>query len=269
VVAIGRLRSDREARVRALESYEHAADLPLLILALGIVPLLVLPLAFDLPPAMDNSFYALDWMIWAAFAFDLTVRTYLTQSRSRYLVSHWYDVGIVVLSGPFLFSQLRPLRILRSARVLRLLRLARAAVFSVRFFATVRTLARRNGLAYVLGGALVLIIIAASLVFAFERTEGGPIDDFGTAMWWAVVTVTTVGYGDTFPVTPEGRGVAVFLMILGISLFGFLTANIAAFLVEQSEGTSRATLDDVMSKLDSLEADVRRLRQELRPDEPR
>jgi voltage-gated potassium channel len=99
------------------------------------------------------------------------------------------------------------------------------------------------------------------LVYAFERNaDEGSIHDFGTALWWGVTTITTVGYGDTFPVTNEGRAIAVFLMILGISLFGFLTANIAAFMVSQNETVS---LDDLDRKLDRLEQQIQRLAQEM------
>ena len=259
--AINRLRRDKEARVKALEVYERITELPLLILALAIVPLIVVPFAFDLNSTIDDAFLATDWLIWAIFAIDLTVRTYLSEHRRQYLISHWYDVLIVVI--PFL----RPLRILRSARALRLLRLTRAVSFSVRFLIVARTLGQRHGLAYVMVVGIFLLFAAAILVFVFERNQGGPIDDFSTALWWAVVTITTVGYGDAFPVTNEGRGIAIFLMVVGISLFGFLTASIAAFLVEQDQA-SKTTLDDVMSKLESLEHEVHALRQEVTNDGP-
>jgi voltage-gated potassium channel len=81
-------------------------------------------------------------------------------------------------------------------------------------------------------------------------------------MWWAVTTITTVGYGDTFPVTPAGRGVAAFLMVSGIALFGVLTANLAAFLLERAPGTRADTdnerstddrLDEILVRLTALE----------------
>jgi voltage-gated potassium channel len=97
-------------------------------------------------------------------------------------------------------------------------------------------------------------------VFAFEHDANGSIDSFGTATWWAFVTITSVGYGDTVPVTAEGRIVAVFLMILGISLFGFITANIAAYMVEHQ---GRTSLDDVMTKLEGVERELTELRKEL------
>jgi voltage-gated potassium channel len=72
------------------------------------------------------------------------------------------------------------------------------------------------------------------------------------------VVVTTVGYGDKFPVTTEGRAVAVVLMVIGIALFSLFTANLAAFLVEPSK--EGATLDDVMAKLEKLEEQIEELK---------
>lgn len=79
--------------------------------------------------------------------------------------------------------------------------------------------------------------------------EGGDatIESFGDASWWAVSTVTTVGYGDMFPVTPAGRAIAAFLMVTGIALFGVLTANLATFLLERAPDAPGG--DDVGPKL--------------------
>lgn len=244
---------DKQKRSAALDQYERVTELPLLVLALAIIPLLLLPLAFDLTQSIDDAFLATDWIIWGTFAVDLSIRTYLAERRRAYLAAHWFDVVIVAV--PFL----RPLRILRSARALRLLRLTRLTAFAARIFHTLRDIGQRRGMAYVLVLAVFVVFVASSLVFALERTSGGPIDDYGTALWWGVSTITTVGYGDAIPVTPEGRGVAVVLMIVGISLFGFLTASIAAFMVEQG---SKTTLDDVMAKLDTIQTQLDELKEE-------
>ncbi len=254
---MSKLEDKTGSRAKAFERYDQLTDLPLLLLAVAILPLLVVPLLLDFSPAIDRAFLATDWIIWAAFAVDLGIRVYLTDKRREYLIRHWYDVVIVAV--PFL----RPLRIFRSARALRLLRLSRLTGFAARIIETIRDLGRRHGLAYVLVLAIFVLLVASSLMFAFERESGGPIDSFGAALWWGATTITTVGYGDAFPITPEGRGIAVVLMIVGISLFGFLTANIAAFLVEQGQESSVTTLDNVMAKLDSLETELRTLRQEM------
>ena len=99
-------------------------------------------------------------------------------------------------------------------------------------------------------------------MYLLERDSGGAIDDYGTALWWAMSTVTTVGYGDTVPISAEGKGIAVFLMLVGISFFGWITANIAAFLVEFGGKEGRTvTTADLMEKLEALESDIRLLRE--------
>jgi voltage-gated potassium channel len=105
--------------------------------------------------------------------------------------------------------------------------------------------------------------LAAALADYFERGAGGSIKDFPTALWWAVTTITTVGYGDTYPVTAEGRGVGVLLMLVGITVFGLLTANVAAFFVGANQAEEPVTLRDLMAKLDAMQAQIEELRSQL------
>jgi len=247
---------DTEWRKRALEAFGRATELPMLALSLAIIPLLVVPWVADLPKTLDTTFVVLDWSIWAAFALELAVKTYLVERRRDYLVRHWFDVVIVAV--PFL----RPLRVVRSARALRLLRLTRLGAFAVRGGVTLRTLMGRHGLQYSLLIGLVLFLASAGAVTWLERDGGGPIGDFGTALWWAVSTVTTVGYGDAYPVTPEAKGVAVLLMLVGIVLFSVVTANVAALLVETDREAQDVTMADLMTELRHLREEVAALRAE-------
>src|SRR4030067_2360115 len=105
----------------------------------------------------------------------------------------------------------------------------------------------------------------AGAMYLLERDSGGSIHDYGTALWWAMSTVTTVGYGDTLPSSAEGKGIAVFLMLVGISFFGWITANIAAFLVEFGGKEGRTvTTADLMEKLEALDSEIRLLRESPR-----
>ena len=251
---------DKERRSQLLERFEQATELPLLVLAAAMIPLLVVPIAINLSDTADTALLSADWIIWAVFALELSVRTYLADRRINYLKTHWYDVLIVAL--PFL----RPLRIVRSARALRLLRLGRTFSFFARATSDARRLLRRHGLQYVLLLGLVAILASAGAMYLLERGSGGAINDYGTALWWAMSTVTTVGYGDTVPTSAEGKGVAVFLMLVGISFFGWITANIAAFLVELGGAEGRAvTTADLMEKLEALESEMRLLRESRTP----
>lgn len=255
---------DAERRARAYEAFDRATELPLLVLSVLFIPLIVLPLVAPLPDAVELVFARVEWVIWAAFALELVVKTYLARERGRYLLTHWFDVLIVAL------PLLRPLRVARSARALRLLSSLRLIGVAARITIAVRAILSRHGLQYALLLSGMLFVGSAAAVTVFERDAGGSIKDFGTALWWAAVTVTTVGYGDTYPVTPAGRGVGVLVMLVGISLFSLLTANIAAFFVESQERRAgSATLEDVMAQLRRLEAQIAELQQAAaRPQSP-
>ena len=236
-------------RQAALERFERAVELPLFILALVMVPLLVVPLLTDLSPGVESAFIAADWFIWAAFAFEYVTRLTLTTERWRFVRREWPDLLILVL--PFL----RPLRVVRSARALKLLRLGRLVGVLGEVSQEGRRLLVRHRLHYAVLVTGVVVLGAAVLTLAVEEGGEGSIDSFGDALWWAVTTVTTVGYGDTYPVTAAGRGIAAFLMVAGITLFGVLTANIAAFFIEQEQQGDPVSerLDEVLRRLDQLE----------------
>jgi voltage-gated potassium channel len=215
-----------------------------------MIPLIVLPLVVDLPPATEGAFLAVDYLIWAIFAAEYATKLYLAPNRRRFVAHHVPDLIIVLV------PMLRPLRVLRSARLLRLLRLARLAAFAAKGIREARGILRHRGLNWVLLIVLVLNLTAAAAVLEFER--GNPaanIDSYPDALWWAVTTITTVGYGDRFPMSPAGRGVAVALMIAGIAMFGVITATIAAYFVEQkAEEDLAGRLDQVVQRLDRIEA---------------
>ena len=119
--------------------------------------------------------------------------------------------------------------------------------------------------------ALGLVIIGALLVMLFERNASGSnIHNYRDAIWWAVVTVTTVGYGDRFPVTEGGRAVAVILMFIGIGLIGTLTATVASFFVQEHTDANKAQLqaahEDLGVQLTDIDARLARIEAALSAD---
>ena len=243
-----------DRRQRALERFEAATELPLLVLAVAMVPLLVVPLLIGLPDRVDSSLSAVDWFIWAVFAFEYVVRLVLTTQRWRYVRREWPNLLIVVL--PFL----RPLRVVRSARALRILRLSRLVAVTSEIGQEAKRFLVRHKLHHALLFTMVVVVGAAAVVVILEEGHGGTINSFGDALWWAITTVTTVGYGDMSPVTPAGRGVAAALMVAGIALFGLLTANLAAFMLDtddepapDAQAPTDDRLDEILRQLSELQ----------------
>ena len=237
-----------ERRAAWLARLEAMTERPLTILALLLIPILLAPYLFDLSEGTEDALLAIDYIIWGVFAADLAAKVAIAPDRWRYLVAHWLDVVLVVL------PLLRPLRVIRSMRAVRILRASRAATAAARFLVGVRRMPARRGVRYVVVTALVVVVAAGSLVTVFEQDQpDASIQSLPDGLWWAVTTVTTVGYGDTYPRTAAGRGVGVALMLMGIGLFGALTASLAAILMESGENEIAAQLREVNERLRRLE----------------
>jgi len=244
---------------RGIESYDRSVRFsqgPMTVLAFLMVPVLLIPLIRQVHGAVAVSFDAADYVIWALFAADYGVRLGLAPDRPVFARTHLFDLAVVAL--PFLrpLRALRALRGLGELRALRVLQTSRLAAFVGTGIGHARAIIQRRGLHYVVGLVVVIMFAAAGLEVAFEaHAKGSNIHTYGDALWWAVVTVTSVGYGDKYPVTASGRAVAVVLMITGIALFGVVTASIASYFVEQDQDHRvEARMDEILAVLQRLEA---------------
>jgi voltage-gated potassium channel len=231
------------------EVWERRAERPMLALALLFLVVLVVPLVIDLPPAGRTAFTAADVAIWSVFAIDYGARLYLASARWRFVRSNLLD--LLVLIVPFL----RPLR------ALRLLRLARIGVVAGVAQSRAQRSLHATVAVYVTTSAAGLLVLAAAAMYDVERRAvDGNIRTFPDALWWAITTVTTVGYGDRYPTTGAGRLVGGALMLVGIALLGVITASIAAWFVDRlrdvevAETTTEATLGEVLAELRAVHA---------------
>ena len=189
--------------------------------------------------------------MWGAFGFELLVKTYLAPDRRRYLVTHWMDVICVLV--PFL----RPLLLLR------------VVVVGIRFWTEARTVLRERTYSFIGTASLLAVGAAAGLVsrvrarrrrtdpVVLGRAVVGGRDDHHGRLWRHV------------PEDPAGRGVAVCLMLIGISLFGVLTARVAAFFVESERRPepSPERLDEVLRRLERIESALAQRREGPTPPE--
>jgi voltage-gated potassium channel len=228
------------------DRFSAAVDAPMMILALAMVPLLVAPLIWHLSGNAAAGVEAADWFIWALFVIEYGTKVYLVPDRMRFVKTHVLD--LLVIAVPLL----RPLRLLRATRTVRLLRLVRVVPVLGRGLRDARSILGRSGLRFtVLFAVLIVFAAAGAETFLEANAKTGNIHGFADSLWWAVTTITTVGYGDKFPVTGIGRGIAVVLMLTGIAVFGAVTASIAAFFVETQRPDG---LEEISDRLTRIEA---------------
>jgi voltage-gated potassium channel len=220
--------------------WRKATDAPLLILAVGSLPLLLLELARSELPRSDRLFLdVVNVVVLIAFAVDYLVELVLARPRSKFVRGEWTSLLIVVAQALALVPALTSfgvLRILRAGRVWRTV----AVVFRVVAVAGAaaregRSILRQHAASFALGLAgMTWLTSAVAFTLVEDVGEDGRLHSFFDGIWWASTTITTVGYGDVFPVTTAGRLIGMVTMGVGISAFAVVTAKVAEFLVRAS-----------------------------------
>ena len=248
---IGLLRRNQQA----LDRFTAVVELPMLVITALWIPVLVVPLIWPVHGSVAETIAIVDYTVWALFALEYLIKLYLAPNRWKFVGTHLLDLFIVAV--PFL----RPIRLAHITQ------LGRVGILVQRGGVRVKSVATHQGLHFVLPAIGVIILASAGVVTVAERSaHGSSIQNLGDGLWWAIVTVATVGYGDISPVTPIGRGVAVLLMLAGIGLIGVLTATVASYFVGEAAGKveaereqlrndlaeARAQRDHLAAKLDQL-----------------
>lgn len=226
------------------------------VLAALVIPAMMLEVGGD--PALSAWGRALNWGIWLAFCAEFVIRLWLAPSAAGLMRRAWFDLALIVLTPPVATEALQGARTLR---LLRLLRLLRTGALLIMVMKRLRRALARRGFHYVAVVGLGTVLLGAVAIFALEAGANPNIRSLDDALWWAVVTTTTVGYGDISPTTGEGRIVAVLLMLVGIGVIGAFTATVASFLVEHHSAPAESTeqrLARIEAQLAELLARTRR-----------
>jgi len=198
-----------------IERTQGPLDLLAVIFLIDVILIWSFP---DGPPAFVSTLNVIAWIVWACFAADYIARLRLSIGKARFVGTHKLDLLMVLLP------------MLRLLRIFLVLRRSLASVSTEK-----------------IAGSIVSVVVAAVFVSAFlmwrveYNAPGATITTFRYALWWAVVTTTTVGYGDYTPVTPPGRVIATTVMIVGIGLIGTVSATVAAWFVTRHSEPSTET----------------------------
>jgi voltage-gated potassium channel len=234
-----------------VDSIERATKYPMALLGIAWLVIAIVVVGAKVNGSASIWLVGTLFALWAILLAEYGIRLVLTPDRRGYLTRRWVEpatVAIPPLQGWHLVGIEKTGLLVREAEL------------------RVEAVLRHHSLFRVLVAAAATLFLGAWLVLLFEENaKGSTIHDYPDALWWAIVTVTTVGYGDRYPVTEGGRAVAVILMLLGIGLIGVLTATIASVFVKEHTDASKeefrkghADLGQQLSEIIQRLADVER-----------
>jgi len=226
-----------------------AVEWSLFFLALLLVPLILIQVSSSDPETLAAVEIA-NALIWVAFAADLIYLARQAASVRMFVREHWLEIAIVLLSPPFILpAEVASLRLLRVLRLVRLL----AVVGRLRK-GTGRALGRQ-GLAYIGVLAALFVFVGGVSIHELEPDRAPTVWE---GIWWAIVTLTTVGYGDISPATFEGRVLAAFLMVSGLAVVGALAGSIGALFLGGDGGPTETD-----RRLEAMRLELREIRDVL------
>jgi len=229
-----------------LEQWESRSEWVLAGVAVAFLVVYSIQVLANPVREVHTLFNSVMTLLYLAFVVDYAVRLTLAPQRRRWFFRHLLDLAIVAL--PFL----RPLRLLRLLVLIKVMQRAGGDAI-------------RGRVAFYAAGSAALFVYVASLAM-LQTERSAPestITSFGDALWWSVTTVTTVGYGDTYPVTVTGRVIAALLMIGGISLIGVITATVASWIVDRVSEEDSANRAATASQMEDLRYEIRQLSVQL------
>lgn len=202
------------------------------MLALVIISLFF---AFSTNP----SYILFDRIIWGIFVIDYVTRLVLSDKKWNYIKTHPFELIAII---PFD-------SIFRAARFVRIFRIIRLFGIGARYTKPVYDVLKTNGLDKLLMVTVILLFLVPIPIIMVEPN----INTFTDALWWAVVTTTTVGYGDISPSTPIGRILAVLLMIIGIGIIGTFTSAISSYFTSRKEPSHNQKVLNVIQGIEDIE----------------
>ncbi|NPE29051.1 potassium channel family protein [Methanococcoides sp. SA1] len=238
---------------------ENKLEVPIIIVAFFVLPLVLIELeVIQTNPQIVQIARLLDDTIWFIFLAEFMLLLGLHSNRRAYTKNNWFMLLLLVLTPPVIVPEgYSSLRSLRSLRIFRALRSFRIIIAIRRGLRPVFQLFEKNSMHYVTFYSIGLIIFSGIL---FSKVEYMGIDD---GIWWALTTVTTVGYGDLYPETPIGRFLAFFVMMIGIGFVSILTANITAYFVENDTEDENEMILELVHKIDELSNKIDKLENKL------
>lgn len=203
-------------------------NLFIIFLSIYVLIALLVDTFFKLPPEVSRILYITDNIICFVFLLDFGTRFYKADNKLKFMRWGWIDL---ISSIPTL-EFMRAGRMLRLVRLLRILRAFRSIQHLINHIFKRKTQGALTTATFI---AVLMVLFSSIAILQFEDHPNSNIKTAEDAIWWSYVTITTVGYGDKYPITTEGRIIAALLMTVGVGLFGTFTAYLASWFVDETE----------------------------------
>ncbi len=218
-----------------------------IILLLALISVVLVIFGFmDVIYLQNPPYNIIDLMIWIVFIVDYLWRFFTSKEKFRFIIDNIFDL-LAILPSNAIFTVFRLGRIFRLAKLTKLVkltRLLRIIGLTGKLERNISRFLRTNGLIYILYVNIFIVLVGSSILSVVEEKS------FSDSLWWALVTVTTVGYGDIVPVSLFGKWLAVLLMLVGISTIGMLTSAFTNFFVKDNP-VEQIKLDKLQDELSS------------------
>ena len=250
---------DRE-RFELLQRIEDRLEMPMVVLGLAWLVLLVIELVRGLTPILE----AIGTVVWVIFILDFLIKFTLAPRKVEYVRRNWLTVIALAIPALRVFRVARALAVLRAARAARGLRLVKVVGSLNRGMRALGGTMNRRGMGYVLGLTLLVTLAGAAGMYAFENQNpsGRGLNDYGTALWWTAMVMTTMG-SEYWPQTAEGRVLCLLLSLYAFTMFGYVTATLASYFIGRDAESPEAEVAGAKA-VESLRDEIRALREEIR-----
>ncbi len=212
-----------QQRYRLLIRLERMLELPMIILGVLWLVILVVELTIGLSKELE----LVSLIVWIIFVIDFFIKLLIAPKKILFFKKSWLTVVSLFLPALRIF---RVAKILRFSRGLKLIKVLSTAN---RGLSTLQNTLRRRGFIYVVLLSFIILILGSAGIYTLEKSEGY-IKDYGTALWWTSMVLTTMG-SEYWPKTPEGRTLCVFLSLYSFTTFGYVTASLATFFIGQDQ----------------------------------
>ena len=198
----------------------------ILVLSLYVLLSLLISTVFQLSGELTILLNYIDNVICIVFLIDFSIRFKNSENKLEFMKWGWIDLVASIPSVDFL-------RAGRLLRLIRLLRVFRALKSTKLIYEHINRNKRQSALTSVALISFLMIVFSSIAILQFEKDINSNIKTAEDAIWWSYVTITTVGYGDKFPITTEGRIIGAILMTTGVGIFGTFTAVVSSWFIDK------------------------------------